>query len=303
MDDTFRVFSNRTFSSKDIEIIKWTRKTYSKLSRSELVGTVCEFLDWNFTSGSPKIDQCKEFLEQLEEEGVIDLPPINTSQQKIGRKVYIPEIEFKTDIVKGNVSEYEPIQLIVVKAGDELKRWRAYVNQFHMLGDKNVFGCRLQYFIKSGETELGCMQFSASSWALEERDKWLGWGLDDRKARLNLIVNNSRFLIFPWVHISNLASKTLSIAVKQIQKDWLREYCYAPVLMETFVDLDCFRGTCYKASNWVCLGKTKGRGRMDRKNERALSQKAIFLYPLQRDFKECLKGEKPYKVVSSDEQF
>ncbi len=139
-----------------------------------------------------------------------------------------------------------------------MARWRAYINRYHILKYKSVFGSRLQYFIKSGDTELGCLQFSASSWALSERDKWIGWTVDDRKARLNLIVNNSRFLIFPWVHIRNLASKALSLAAKQIQDDWLRQYCYAPVLMETFVDLAHFKGTCYKAANWYILAKPKG---------------------------------------------
>jgi hypothetical protein len=114
-------------------------------------------------------------------------------------------------------------------------------------------------------------------------------------------VNNSRYLIFPWVKIKNLASCALSIVSKRIQKDWLRKYCYAPVLLETFVDLEYFQGTCYKAANWINLGKTKGRGRMDRNKEYALSQKAIFMYPLEKDFKEILKGEKPFKVVNPDE--
>jgi hypothetical protein len=125
--------------------------------------------------------------------------------------------------------------------------------------------------------------------------------VDDRKARLNLIVNNSRYLIFPWVHIKNLASKALSLAAKQIREDWLQEYCYAPVLLETFVDLAHFKGTCYKAANWRYLGETKGRGRMDRNKEYALSKKAIFMYPLQDDFKAVLKGEKPCKAVNPDE--
>lgn len=145
------------------------------------------------------------------------------------------------------------------------------------------------------------MQFSASSWALAEREKWIGWTVDDRKARLHLIVNNSRFLIFPWVHIRNLASKALSLAAKQIQEDWLRKYCYALVLLETFVVLEHFTGTCYKAANWIYLGETKGRGRMDRHTERALSKKAIFMYPLQDDSKAVLKGEKACKAVKPDE--
>jgi hypothetical protein len=141
------------------------------------------------------------------------------------------------------------------------------------------------------------MQFSASAWSLEERDKWIGWTREDKKVRLHLIINNSRFLIFPWVHIKNLASKALSLAAKQIQEDFLRKYCYAPVLLETFVDTEKYQGISYKAANWIYLGKTKGSGRSGRKKD-ILSRKSIFVYPLQDDFKECLKGEKPYKVVA-----
>jgi hypothetical protein len=141
------------------------------------------------------------------------------------------------------------------------------------------------------------MQFSASAWSLEERDKWIGWTREDKKVRLHLIINNSRFLIFPWVHIKNLASKALSLAAKQIQEDFLRKYCYAPVLLETFVDTEKYQGISYKAANWIYLGQTKGSGRSGRKKD-ILSRKLIFVYPLQADFKACLKGEKPYKVVA-----
>jgi len=300
MDDTIRVFSGREFTLDDIELIKWTRKTYQKLSRKELASTVCELLNWTTPSGAAKWPQCLEFMEKLEAEGVIQLPPLQGPNKK-GCKVRIPELNIKPREIQGETRNYEPIWLEIARPGEALKRWRYYVSQYHMLGDKQVFGSRLQYFVKSGDLELGCLQFSASSWALEERDKWIGWTVDDRKTRLNLIINNSWFLIFPWVHIRNLASKSLSLAAKQIQEDWLREYCYAPVLLETFVDLSHFTGTCYKASNWTYLGETKGRGRMDRNKEYAQSKKGIFMYPLQEDFKAVLKGEKPCKVVNPDE--
>jgi len=296
MDDTIRVFSGREFMPEDIELIKWTRKTYQKLSRRELASTVCELLNWTTPSGTAKLPQCIEFMEKLEAEGVIQLPSLQGHNRK-SCKIKIPELNIEPQEIHGEIRNYEPIRLEIARPGETLKRWRYYVNQYHMLGDKQVFGSRLQYFVKSGDMELGCIQFSASSWALEERDKWIGWTVDDRKARLNLIINNSRYLIFPWVHIRNLASKTLSLAIKRIQEDWLREYCYAPVLLETFVDLAHFKGTCYKAANWICLGETKGRGRMDRYNEYTLSRMAIFMYPLQEDFRACLKGERPYKVV------
>lgn len=294
MDDTIRVFSGRTFSPEDIETIEWARKAYPKLSRYEFAGTVCELLGWITPAGRAKQMQCIAFLEKLEAKGIIQLPPYDTTRQnkcRVKRKEY----QFDTSEIKGEVSEYEPVRLVIARPGEELKRWRAYINNYHILGDKQVFGSRLQYFVKSEETELGCMQFSASSWSLEDRDKWIEWTLEDRKTRLHLILNNSRLLIFPWVHIRNLASKALSIAAKQIQDDWLREYCYAPVLLETFVDTEKYKGISYKAANWIYLGDTKGAGRTGR--EGTLSRKAIFMYPLQGDFKAILRGEKPCKVV------
>ena len=136
--------------------------------------------------------QCLDFLVKLEAEGIIQLPPIVSLRQnkcRVRRKVF----EFDTSEWEGKIGEYEPVRLEIAKPGDELKRWRAYVEQYHILGDKTVFGSRLQYFVKSGEIELGCMQFSASAWSLEERDKWIEWTIDDRKSRLHLIVNNSRY--------------------------------------------------------------------------------------------------------------
>ncbi|MBC8035386.1 MAG: DUF4338 domain-containing protein [Chitinophagaceae bacterium] len=302
MDNTIRVFSGRTFSSEDIELIRWTKNKYPKLSRIELARTLCEFWEWTTPAGLPKRIQCVEFLEKLESEGVIVLPPKRHKKSAASKteKEQCFDNNLFTEIT-GSVKDFDPITLEIARQGTSLKRWKAYVDQYHMLGEKAVYGSRLQYFIKSGDLEVGCMQFSASSWALEAREKWIGWTVADKKVRLNLIVNNSRYLIFPWVHIKNLASKALSLAAIQLQEDWLREYCYAPVLLETFVDLAHFKGTCYKAANWKYLGETKGRGRMDRNKEAALSKKAIFVYPLQKDFKEVLKGENPFKAVNPDE--
>lgn len=302
INDTIITFSGRTFTSQDIELIKWAIKTYPSLSRQELANTVCEFLGWTTPAGQPKAIQCNLLLEKLQAEGIIQLPPVrHFTKRKLSIKNQ--HMEFDTSPIEGESREFEPVYLEIVVSGKAaFDRWKAYVNQYHMLGYKNVFGSQLHYFIKSGNMELGCLQFSASAWALEHRDKWIGWSIQDKKERLHLIINNSRFLIFPWVHIRNLASRALSLAAKQIQNDWLREYCYAPVLLETFVDLEHFAGTCYKAANWLYLGQTKGRGRMDRKNEYPLSRKAIYVYPLEKDFMAYLRGEKPYRRVDPDEQ-
>ncbi|MDD4434253.1 MAG: DUF4338 domain-containing protein [Parabacteroides sp.] len=300
MDKTIKVYSGRNFTSGEIDLIIWTRKKYPRLSREELAATVCEFLEWTTPAGRAKIPQCISFFKILEKAGLIELPPLEVNKQRRPAELKITEIKIDTPI-SCNLKEIEPIHLEIARAGKDLKRWRQYVNEYHMLGDKKVFGSRLAYFIKSGETVLGCLQFSASSWALSSRDEWIGWTVQDKKQRLHLIVNNSRFLILPWVRVKNLASKVLSLAIKQLQEDWLREYCYAPVLLETFVDTSHFAGTCYKAANWIYLGETQGRGRMDREKEYGLSPKAIYMYPLQKDFKDCLKGIKPCKTVNPDD--
>ena len=301
MDKTIIVCSGRSFTTEEIDLIKWTRKKYPQLSRQELAATVCEFLGWITPAGRAKTPQCKLLLKTLEEAGHIELPAAIITSQRSTWNVKIPDFKMDTTPITGELKDLEPIHLEIARAGTELKRWRRYVNEYHMLGDKKVFGSRLAYFIKSRETILGCLQFSASSWALSSRDQWIGWTVEDRKQRLHLIVNNNRFLILPWVSVKNLASKVLSLAIKQIQEDWLRDYCYAPVLLETFIDTSHFAGTCYKASNWTYLGETQGRGRMDRENNYGLSRKAIYMYPLQKDFKDCLKGIKPCKTVNPDD--
>jgi len=297
MDDTIRVFSGRAFCFEDINMIKWVIGTYPRLSVSELASTVCELLDWTNTSGGPKLDQCITLLDQLESEDIIKLPPRVT---RCKSKKTNAKIEFDTTKIVGDIRSFEPIHLAIARPGKDLNKWRSYVDQYHMLGFKKMFGSRLCYFIKSGDTDLGCIQFSASSWALADRDEWIEWDIEDRKQRLHLIINNSRYLIFPWVRIQNLASKGLSLAAKQIQEDWLHEFCYAPVLLETFVDREHYMGTSYKAANWLYLGQTKGRGRDSNSKIPNRSIKDIYVYPLQKNFKACLKGEAPYKAVNPD---
>jgi hypothetical protein len=175
------------------------------------------------------------------------------------------------------------------------------VSNYHELGDPHVYGSQIRYIIKSEEQDLGCLLFSGSSWALEPRESWIGWTPEEKKRHLHLIVNNSRFLILPWVRVKNLASRALSMAARRLQKDWLEHYCYAPVLLETFVDYP-YKGTSYKAANWIYLGETKGRGRNDRNKEYALTQKSIYVLPLQKDFRAILKGEKPFKAVNPDDE-
>jgi len=275
------------------EIIEIT-ETFPKLSRTELASTLCELFSWKRPSGKLKSVECRQFLERLDKKGTINLPAcrkrfVNRGTAKVPRTK-------KADIqptISAKLKKLSPILLIRVETREQRQLWYEYVDRYHYMGYQLPFGAQLRYFIKSGATDdiLGCFQFSSPAWKMAPRDRWIGWTDEQRKAKLQKIVNNSRFLIFPWVAVKNLASSVLALAVKTIADDWQRSYGYRPVLMETLVDRKRFKGTCYRAANWIHLGKTTGRGRMDRENKQhGASVKEIYVYPLTSRFRQELAG-------------
>lgn len=276
--------------SEIVEIIE----TFSKLSRTELANTVCELFSWKRPTGKLKSVECRQFLERLDEKGTIKLPACRKQYtnkgaakvQRTGKADIQPTISTK-------LKRLSPILLTRVDNQEQRQLWYEYVDRYHYLGYQLPFGAQLRYFIKSGATSdiLGCFQFSSPAWKMAPRDRWIGWVDDQRKANLQKIINNSRFLILPWVEVKNLASRALSLAVKSVADDWQGCYGYRPVLMETLVDRKRFKGTCYKAANWIHVGKTTGRGRMDRDHSRqGAAVKEIYVYPLLSRFRQELAG-------------
>jgi hypothetical protein len=293
-----RVFSGQKFCNEDLELIRELTRTYTNLSQWELASTICELIGWVQANGKPKTMQCTQFLHKLADEGEIKLPALRGYTAKSDRKKNSEATKDISWIDTSEFTESVPIKLEIVRPGEGLQQWRTYMSTYHRLGDPNVHGSQMRYTIRTeGGRDLGCMLFSASAWSLKPRDEWIGWSAEDRKTKLQLVVNHSRFLIFPWIRVKFLASRSLSMAVRRIQRDWLDDYCYAPVLIETFVDSTLYKGTSYEAANWICLGETQGRGRNDKHTERTLTKKAIFVYPLQRNFRAVLNGEKPWKAV------
>src|SRR5207302_9095664 len=156
---------------------------------------------------------------------------------------------------------------------------------YHYLGYRVPYGAQLRYFIRSQQlpgTLLACLLFTSAAWKMAPRDQYIGWSDRSRKSNLAQVVNNSRFLILPWVRIPHLASHSLSRAGRQLRLDWRERYGVEPVLLETLVDRERYSGTCYRAANWVSVGFTRGRGRMDRTGQGQGPRKEIFLYPLER---------------------
>jgi len=170
--------------------------------------------------------------------------------------------------------------------------WNELIDRYHYLGYHPLPGAQLRYLAFSGSQVLAALGFGAAAWKVAPRDEFIGWSSEQRVDNLALIVNNARFLILPWVESKNLASRLLSMVARQLPPHWETRYGYRPVLLETFVE-QRFRGTCYRAANWIHVGKTQGRGKLDRHHRFEIPVKEVFLYPLRRDFRERFRGLNP----------
>ena len=287
-------FCGQTISTEQLTDIIEIIETFPKLSRTELAHTVCELFSWKRPTGKLKSVECRQFLERLDEKGTIKLPACRKQYTNKGSaKVQRSGKADLQSTISAKLKELSPVSLTRVDNQEQRKLWYEYVDRYHYLGYQLPFGAQLRYFIKSGATGdiLGCFQFSSPAWKMAPRDRWIGWSDDQRKAHLQKIINNSRFLILPWVEVKNLASRALSVAVKSMPDDWQDCYGYRPVLLETLVDRKRFKGTCYKAANWIHVGKTTGRGRMDRDHSRqGAAVKEIYVYPLSSRFRQELAG-------------
>ena len=153
------------------------------------------------------------------------------------------------------------------------------------------FGANLRYWARNRDRELACLLWTSPAWTMQARDAWIGWSEPQRQRNLQLIVNQGRFLMLPWVHVKGLASKILGLSARHMPHDWETHYGLRPLLLETLVEATRFRGTCYQAANWIHLGQTAGRGRMDREHQHSQAVKDIYVYPLVRDARQRLRGD------------
>jgi len=196
----------------------------------------------------------------------------------------------KADIV-GSLSDVAPVRPEVVKGREPTGLWNEYVSRYHYLGYKRPFGCFLRYFVQSPQGLLGCLMFQGAAKALRARDRWIGWTQTQRLRSLPWVINNTRFLIFPWVQLKNLASHILGQVARRIREDWQDRWGYSPVLMETFVDPHHYQGSCYKGANWQYLGMSTGDGLVRKGKTYITSPKMIFVKPLVADFRALLCSE------------
>lgn len=298
---TTSTFGGRKFRKQQIIDIQKTASTFSGLSRSELAQTICEHVNWTTPRGTNRIQTCLNALEEMEASGIIKLPvKIERAKRTRQSKIIIADKINETLPIECSLGDLMPIHLQIVSEKESIKQWNEFIDRYHYLGYRHPMGSHLRYFIldRNGR-KLGCLLFSFASLSLTCRDQWIGWTQEHRQKNLKLVINNNRFLIFPWVNVEHLASKALSYATRQIGCDWEVQHGYKPALIETFVDPTRYKGTCYKAANWQYIGETAGRESKNNDVE-IKSKKEVYLYPLDPDARELLMGVKKSPVKKVD---
>ena len=263
------------------------------ISRTELSQTVCELLDWRRANGGLKGRECLDLLERLEGQGFLKLPESQQTGPRKGTRRHIaPSTETPPWAeLAGSVGAFLPLDVEFVESQEQRRLFKDLVSRYHYLGYAMAFGAKLQYLVyvsRPRRQVVGCVQFSSPAWRIKVRDQWIGWDDVSRGKNLQHIVNNSRLLILP--RIRNLASTLLSCVLRRLRTDWRRQYGLEPWLVETLVDRKRFYGGCYLSSNWIALGETAGRGRMDRAHQRHGARiKTVLVYPLVKNARRRLR--------------
>lgn len=277
----------RTLSkSSNIEYVRSLLERNEILKRSQLAEAVCEQFGFHDVRGEKQLSGCLKALRTLETAGHFVLPESRqaTASCPCSPRRLPEPVPLSVD-VPARVDDVSGLELILVINPDHMRIWNELMIGEHPQGAGPLVGRQLRYLIASEHGWLGGLGFGSAALQLADRDKWIGWDAEQRQAHLHSVVAMSRFLIRPSVQCGNLASKVLGMSMAALPADFEQQYGYRPYLVESFVDTQHYSGTCYRAANWIEVGATKGRGRQDRFNQATLSIKAIYVYPLEKEFR------------------
>jgi len=255
--------------------------------RSRLSIELCQRWGLRAADGRLKDMACRNLLLKLERAGQVRLPPARHGSPNANRNRILAAVAHDTEPVAVELRALEPLSVRVVPRGTSDERlFNCLVSRHHYLGLRSTVGENLKYLVRAADSRpLACLLFGSAAWKVQARDRFLGWDQARRERKLQGLTNNTRFLILPWVRVPGLASRVLSLVARRIGSDWEAKYGHAVHLLETFVDTSRFRGTCYRAANWVRLGSTQGRTRNDREHCLRTSVKDVYVLPLSRNFR------------------
>jgi len=286
-------YRGKVVTEKDIAFIQELIASNPGISRWALSRELCRQWNWVQPNGALRDVVCRGMMLELHRKGDIRLPEKKRSVRNPFVDRQKPE---KTQVdqhpLQTELSDLKPLEFHQVRRSTDEKLFNSLIEQFHYLGYCHPVGEQLKYIVYARRRPIACLAWSSAPRHIGARDRFIGWSERMRKDHLSLIAYNSRFLILPWVRVPSLASHILGCMTRILPRDWNRIYCHGLYYLETFVDKDRFAGTCYKAANWIYLGDTTGRGKNDRTNRPNRSIKAVWGYPLAKDFRAVLCGGK-----------
>jgi len=284
-----RRYCGREFSEADWAHLRALLAVQPALGRVALSRRLCQDLGWLNALGQPKAMSARVALLRMEKDGLIQLPAPRTRNGRGQRRFALTAASEPRPPVTDPVRALEPLHFQRVSGGKLSGLWNELIARYHYLGYRPLSGAQMRYLVWSGDSRLlAALGFGACAWQVQARDRYIGWTQGQRRAGLHRIVNNARFLLLPWVQCPGLASRILSGVLKPLRTDWRQRYGYQPVLLETFVEIPRFTGTAYRAANWLRLGQTQGRGKLEKQHVQIAPLKDIWVYPLHRNFREIL---------------
>lgn len=261
--------------------------------RTRISQELCREWNWCNEAGRLKDIAARSLLRKLDHQGLIQLPaPVRSANNAFrNRPDILNRVEFEPPRIEGRLSGLQPLRILRVTHAQEVQLFRTRLQHHHYRGYSGPVGENLKYLVYDRQGRLlGCLLYGAAAWRVAARDRFIGWDESARQCGLSRIANNMRFLILPGIRVPHLASHLLAIISRRISNDWQDNYGHPILLLETFVEQQRFAGTCYKAANWIPVGRTTGRTRNHNSTTPRAPVKSVWLYPLHRSFRKRLVG-------------
>jgi hypothetical protein len=282
-------YRHRVITDEDLVFIRKLIAEHPQASRWALFKKLCEAWNWVHANGALRDMVCRGMMLMLHRCGLIELPPVRwVPRVSPGQRNTPVLMEVDQAPLRASFVEIGPLQVCQVRRTPDEALFNSLMQQHHYLGYTQPVGEHLKYVIYAQGRPVACLAWSSSPRHLGSRDRHIGWSKEARLANINLLAYNTRFLILPWVNVPHLASHILGRMARQLSTDWSSLYGHPILFLETFVDPQRFKGTCYRAANWLVLGQTTGRGKNDQTHKANRSIKQVLGYPLVRDYRQRL---------------
>jgi len=279
----------RTITDDDISFIQNIVHEHWDGGRTHISKILCQRWQWVQPNGRLKDMACREVLVTLVRQGHLQLPPGRHNGHNDKRNRTLPSVLVDQSPMEGSLSDYGPVTMTMVRNTPLESLYNSLIHQYHYLGYRQIVGQHLKYMAFLEDRPVACLGWGSAAWSVKSRDAFIGWDKSTKEKNLPCVVNNTRFLLLPWVSLKCLASKLLAMNARRLAQDWMNVYQQPLYLLETFVERDRFLGTCYKAANWICVGQTKGTAKRGHDHLRHGNIKDVYLYPLSKGFREKLK--------------